>query len=589
MFGNKSFRRLSAMSAILLLGGLGLAGPSAAAAVKPGSPCPKVWQQKTVKEVRYTCVKSGKKLVWNKGVVLKKATPSPVATNPPVAQPVVNAIPIYSGGPGNTERENWVTTPELSNVVFGYYQGANLALWVHRPGNFEQSLRSPGVWISKTGEEWKWYPGPVGGPFVLSLDPGSYSLDTVEPDGNMQDYTRKRYLVDVDQNGKATVVGVKPNSRGLHALTIELTSAPSTPFRPLNRCQLLGQDGNSNLNVGFPSRVERLPKKGEVRAIIIPVDFPDAIGAEKPATAYFEMARETNRYFQKVSGGAVSFSFQILENFVRMPFSASKFNLGNWGGGDPGGYYSAALREADPLVDYSKFDAVYVLSPRNIAWNQIAYGPAFPSAFMTEDGPVNNGTISGADAYQNFPGAGWKWMAHETGHLFGLHDLYTPPAAPATFGSWDLMSLNWSTKAIELSAWNRFLLDWLGAEEYRCTDLSGPQSQDLSFTLSPLTSTVTTDKALFFRLSDYKILVAEYRSSGGFDSVPESEAGLLVYTVDMRVKTLSGGWQVQRPVRSTHPQLEDAALRPGESVTVSGVTITLESQTQAISKVKVSK
>jgi hypothetical protein len=45
--------------------------------ITPGSTC-KVLNQKTVYQSKtYTCIKSGKKLAWSKGVVAKKPTPKP--------------------------------------------------------------------------------------------------------------------------------------------------------------------------------------------------------------------------------------------------------------------------------------------------------------------------------------------------------------------------------------------------------------------------------------------------------------------------------------------------------------------------------
>ena len=51
---------------------LGLA-PTHAAAVKAGTKCNKHKATTTVKGVKYTCIKSGNKLVWSKGVPIKKA------------------------------------------------------------------------------------------------------------------------------------------------------------------------------------------------------------------------------------------------------------------------------------------------------------------------------------------------------------------------------------------------------------------------------------------------------------------------------------------------------------------------------------
>jgi hypothetical protein len=57
---------------------LGLLQPIATAAPKPGTACKKAGQTSTSAGIKYTCVKSGKKLVWNKGVATKKAEPAPV-------------------------------------------------------------------------------------------------------------------------------------------------------------------------------------------------------------------------------------------------------------------------------------------------------------------------------------------------------------------------------------------------------------------------------------------------------------------------------------------------------------------------------
>jgi len=52
----------------------------AATAPKPGSVCKKAGQSITVSSKKYTCVKSGKKLVWSKGVAVVKPTPAPTPT-----------------------------------------------------------------------------------------------------------------------------------------------------------------------------------------------------------------------------------------------------------------------------------------------------------------------------------------------------------------------------------------------------------------------------------------------------------------------------------------------------------------------------
>lgn len=55
---------------------------NAHAAVKAGASCKKAGQITTIAGKKFTCVKSGKKLVWNKGVAV--VTTNPVAPAAPV-------------------------------------------------------------------------------------------------------------------------------------------------------------------------------------------------------------------------------------------------------------------------------------------------------------------------------------------------------------------------------------------------------------------------------------------------------------------------------------------------------------------------
>ena len=59
---------------------LTLATPLNAAAPKAGTKCTKAGSTSTAGGKKFTCVKSGTKLVWNKGVAVKKASPTPTPT-----------------------------------------------------------------------------------------------------------------------------------------------------------------------------------------------------------------------------------------------------------------------------------------------------------------------------------------------------------------------------------------------------------------------------------------------------------------------------------------------------------------------------
>jgi hypothetical protein len=56
---------------------------TASAAVKPGTTCKKLGQISTSAGIKYTCIKSGKKLLWNKGVGIKSTSPTTPASSSP--------------------------------------------------------------------------------------------------------------------------------------------------------------------------------------------------------------------------------------------------------------------------------------------------------------------------------------------------------------------------------------------------------------------------------------------------------------------------------------------------------------------------
>jgi len=82
--------------AILITAALFLVPLNAVAAVKAGDTCKKVGTSSTANGKKYTCIKSGKKLVWNKGVTvaLPKPKPTPTPTSTPTPTPTQTPTPI---------------------------------------------------------------------------------------------------------------------------------------------------------------------------------------------------------------------------------------------------------------------------------------------------------------------------------------------------------------------------------------------------------------------------------------------------------------------------------------------------------------
>jgi hypothetical protein len=72
--------------------------------IVPGSSCKVLKQKITYQKKIYTCTKSGKKLVWSKGVVVAKPSPTPTAS----------AIQTPSPTPIPTPSQTQTTLPTMS-------------------------------------------------------------------------------------------------------------------------------------------------------------------------------------------------------------------------------------------------------------------------------------------------------------------------------------------------------------------------------------------------------------------------------------------------------------------------------------------
>jgi hypothetical protein len=99
----KALQILSPVVAFLLVGTMA----QAATAPTPGSACKKVGQTITAASKKYTCVKSGKKLVWSKGVLVAAPKPSP------------NSTPTFEPTPSTTPTPIPTKTPESKPLVAG--------------------------------------------------------------------------------------------------------------------------------------------------------------------------------------------------------------------------------------------------------------------------------------------------------------------------------------------------------------------------------------------------------------------------------------------------------------------------------------
>ena len=116
---------------VLVAIALFIAPINAIAAVKAGTPCTKIGTTSTSAGKKYTCIKSGKKLVWNKGVVVittkPKASPTPTVAQSPTPTP--SATPEQTISPTPTSTPIIEKTPTNFNDLVENYLGIAGVVW----------------------------------------------------------------------------------------------------------------------------------------------------------------------------------------------------------------------------------------------------------------------------------------------------------------------------------------------------------------------------------------------------------------------------------------------------------------------------
>jgi M6 family metalloprotease-like protein len=89
----------------------------AEATVKSGASCSKINATSTVSGYKYTCIKSGKKLVWNKGVAIKKLTPVATPTVKPTPEPSTSSSPTPTPTPTSKTDDVYTGPSDLTDSV----------------------------------------------------------------------------------------------------------------------------------------------------------------------------------------------------------------------------------------------------------------------------------------------------------------------------------------------------------------------------------------------------------------------------------------------------------------------------------------
>lgn len=346
-------------------------------------------------------------------------------------------------------------------------------------------------------------------------------------------------------------------------------------------CKLKYNNGYET-GFGFPRSPNRLPNKGLIKSIFIFVDFPDAVGTDNPkevAELYFN---KFNEFYKSVSYGNVQFSYQVPNKYFRINKQSSSYSLNGSSNPDGATYFQDALKVADPYVDFSPYDVVYIIPSNTVV--EITYGPAFPMGtgndlLKTDEKVFKSGTFAGTDSRKQINSLEWVWLAHETGHLFGLehpwfNEINTNGATIVSnkIAIWDLMMnmWKWSDQSNELLGWSRFLLNWINDNEVNCQTLS---NNKIELILNPIENKDSKTKLGIIKLNEKQAIVLESRRNLGFDVIPGQYEGVLIYLLDLEKTSNNGAISLISSSQVFSNGLSVGTLKQGDEVNFKNIKI----------------
>ena len=503
------------------------------AAVTPGAKCSKAGATSTYNGKKYTCVKSGKKLVWNKGVAVAKPAPVASPTPAPVATPTPTPTPTVTATPAPTPTE--VITAE--NFRF-------------------ESLCEKDPFVPT---EWAAY----------------------------QEFALRNDIFSCARPYRFKMV-TQPKTQPLQVLT------PKSGLNNIESCKLT--HGQRDGQIAFSSWINpKIVMNQRLNVQVIPIEFSDFPSSKTVVGDHENYFNYIKSGYYNISDGQVNVNFKIPSNYFKINKKISAYNTGkrydrgggiwNWASMDMNAMFKDIVSTVDPAIDFSNLDLVFFVVPPTTDNDFISHGfPAPYPQLRTAEGfipywyfsppmaAVNRKSWYGVEPYLHL---------HELMHgMNKLDDHY----GDGEFGrrDGDAGTGNWSTMSgmsTDFLFWDKWITYMVSDEQVLCAKTDAISTH----WIKPSNYFGKEEKMLVIPVDSTKVLVVESMRAAGFNlKLPKISEGALVYLVDISKTEHGRGINVLRPANRTGTiyargdfALSDAPLKLGDSITSNGFKITV--------------
>ncbi|CAN2226052.1 hypothetical protein MCEMRE191_01341 [Candidatus Nanopelagicaceae bacterium] len=514
--------------AALVTAALFLVPINAIAAVKAGATCTKLGATSTYSGKKYTCIKSGKKLMWNKGVAIVQPKPSPstTPTPTPIPKPTETSAPL-------------IDYSKTYSTDDGYFNEFN------DPCAFDYNPPS----------EWKAF----------------------------QDYYYGTYRCLGPLKLGKYVLG---NARPITALT------PKSNFANQDLCKIETPDNsNISIGFERPGtgryNYKEAVKFPSTKTVIqlIPVYADDTANPSKsPKDEYGKYLEFIKSWIEYSSDGQSKVELRYPEKYIKMQGKIGDYQIlhtNNWDHPEHKRFNRDVVAAVDPSIDFTGANIGIVVVPGGTPLDVLKQGAL--NALQTSEGRVSFAVSEYPDTYENpnktvFANlAPPAWWIHELYHAgFGLEDHYGDSKQDVNseygLGWWSL--INPTTG--DLTIWEKWILGFTLDSQVQCVI----GSEVTTHWIAPSSVKTTESKTVVIKISETKVIVLEsIRAAGLYYKLPKASQGVLIYTVDLTVKERDFGMKLALPTNRNPNKgpffLSEAPLRVGESVKSNGVTITI--------------
>jgi len=499
------------------------------AAVKAGDKCPKLNATSISGGKKFTCIKSGARLVWNKGQTVKNSAASAAAPAPSASAPAPEPSPSPSASSKPAVVMPAVNTPcPKVGMKIEDDKGYMKCIWQGGArGNIAEQIF------------WRYFEVKK----LSTTKSNNYSAKPVEKEGCNQSgdtYDISGGILECRWVNGHRLQWIRINTskktftNAKSPVSVDVCKLPNSA----SKVDRTGRNAGSGM-VGFPlvdTNKNGMNLVGTNEVLIVPLDFSDFRGEGDPSKQTSGDIKWMKDWYEYFSNGKSKFNATTFDHWIRMPGARADYPTDAKSSVDvdsnrkQGEQAQAFINEVTKEIDLRKFSTVYIYFPDGeYLQNDLIVRN---HRFKIKEGEKNLNLFSWGKNLEAMETQKWAYYIHET-----LHDFNIIGHAPGN--GWPLgIMTSQSGIGLAINPWEQFLFDWLPSDQIYCDVASSLKPATVS--LTPMEREDKQTKMAVIKLSDTRAIVIESHGIDKWSSFnfgdrafPAGFYSIMAYVVDL--------------------------------------------------------